>query len=36
MFKKCPYDGGDSYERKNKEDVAGEIEHLKKPCVEDA
>lgn len=35
-IKKRPYDGGDSYEKKNKEDVAGEIERLKKPRVEDA
>jgi hypothetical protein len=35
-IKKCPYDGGDLYEKKNREDVAGEIEYLKKPHVEDA
>ena len=33
-IKKCPHDEGDFYD-KNKEDVAGEIKHLKRPCVED-
>jgi len=35
-IKKHPYDGGDLYEKKNKEDVAGERKCLKMPHVEDA